>query len=260
MRAGMLDLMSRGHLAAALAAAALALAAPSAASANSFPLVGWWPMNEGSGPTVRDWSGRGNNGQLGKLPGPDAYDPTWIRGVLFGSGLRFENDDYVSIPASPALEPAHLTVAAWIRGSASPGNNLYIVAKGGLGCDRASYGLYTGTQGGVAFYIGDSTTFYRSPEVPATVWDGRWHHVAGTFDGQEVNLYVDGRRIGTGTPAQTSISYSIGSSGGAIGDYPGDCDQSLNLTGDVDGVQIWSRALPVDAIWRTLRSLFSLSR
>jgi hypothetical protein len=32
------------------------------------------------------------------------------------------------------------------------------------------------------------------------------------------------------------------------------------MTGDVDGVQIWSQALPVDIIWRTLSSLFQLSR
>ena len=32
------------------------------------------------------------------------------------------------------------------------------------------------------------------------------------------------------------------------------------MTGDVDGVQIWSQALPVADIWRALSALFSLSR
>jgi hypothetical protein len=32
------------------------------------------------------------------------------------------------------------------------------------------------------------------------------------------------------------------------------------LTGDVDGVQIWSRALPGADIWRVLKALFSTSR
>jgi hypothetical protein len=32
------------------------------------------------------------------------------------------------------------------------------------------------------------------------------------------------------------------------------------LSGDIDGVQVWSQALPVADIWRKLSALFSLSR
>ena len=41
----------------------------------------------------------------------------------------------------------------------------------------------------------------RHAAGPASVWDGKWHHVAGTFDGSTVRLYVDGVQVGTGTPA-----------------------------------------------------------
>src|SRR3954452_9437734 len=119
--------MSRGHLAAATVAAILALALPATASADSFPLVGWWPLNEGSGQTVRDWSGRGNNGYLGSTPAADANDPSWIKGVFLGSALRFDGGDYVTIPANNnALEPAKLTVAAWVRADTSPGQLRYV--------------------------------------------------------------------------------------------------------------------------------------
>ena len=43
-----------------------------------------------------------------------------------------------------------------------------------------------------------------------------------------------------------------------IGNYGGTCD--LFFVGDVDGVQIWSRALPVADIWRVLKTLFTSSR
>jgi hypothetical protein len=247
---------------AAIAAAvvtSLALA-PAAARADSFPLVGWWPMNEGSGQVVHDWSGHGNNGQLGSTPAADANDPSWIPGVFFGSALSFSGDDYIQIPDSTALEPANITVAAWVRGSSSPGENRYILSKGTFGCDHASYGLYTSSTGGLAFYVGHESTWFRSPEAPATVWDGKWHNVAGTFDGSTVRLYVDGKQVGTGTPAATTIDYSY-PGGGNVGTYDdGACSPSLYLTGDVDGVQIWSRALPVDTIWKALSSLFTLSR
>jgi hypothetical protein len=259
----MLLRMSGRHLASAIAAAAaLAFAVlPAAAQAQSFPLVGWWPMNEGSGQVVHDWSFHGNNGTLGDSPAADSHDPSWIPGVFFGSALRFDGvDDFVSIPDSSSLEPANLTVAAWVRGNGSPGQFKYIVAKGATSCDHSSYGLYSSAGGGVGFYIADKSRYYNSPEAPSTVWDGNWHNVAGTFDGSTVRLYVDGQQVGTGTPAATTIDYSLPVQGGLIGAYGGSCSDSLTLNGDIDGVQIWSRALPVDTIWRTLKSLLTGAR
>jgi hypothetical protein len=256
----MLRCMSRGHLAAAVLAATLTLASPAVASAASFPLMGWWPMNEGSGQVVRDWSGYGDHGTLGSTAGADSNDPSWIRGVLFGSALRFDGDDFVSIPDSSALKPARLTVAAWVRASGSPGILQYVLSKGSVACDHSSYGLYTSRNGGLAFYIADANTYYRSAEADPAVWDGAWHHVAGTFDGQTVRLFVDGNEVGSGTPAATAIDYTNPAGGGLIGGYPGSCENSMFLRGDIDGVQVWSQALPINTIWRALRSLFSLAR
>jgi hypothetical protein len=63
--------------------------------------------------------------------------------------------------------------------------------------------------------------------------------------------------------ARTPRTRRLVAGAGLIGDYHGtaggvDCD--VFLTGDVDGVQIWSRALPVADIWRFLKALFSTSR
>jgi hypothetical protein len=240
-------------------AATAALALPAAAGADGFPLMGWWPMNEGSGQVIHDWSGHGNNGQLGSTSGADASDPSWIPGVFFGSALRFDGNDFVQIPDSSSLEPAQITVSAWFRGSSSPGQYRYIVSKGSVACDRTSYGLYSSENGGLAFTVADGTKWYRSPEAPTSVWDGRWHNAAGTFDGSTLRLFIDGNEVGNGTPAHTAIAYGPPSGGGLIGDYhSADCD--LFLTGDVDGVQIWSRPLPIADIWRFFRTLLTTSR
>jgi hypothetical protein len=252
--------MLRGQLTAAVAAVALTLGLPVAARADSFPLMGWWPMNEGSGQTVRDWSGHANNGTLGSTPGVDANDPSWIRGVFFGSALRFDGGDFVTIADSPSLSPANLTVAAWVRATGSPGILQYVLSKGSVACDHSSYGLYTARNGGLAFYIADANAYYRSPQAGPEIWDGAWHNAAGTFDGKSVRLYIDGKEVGTGTPAVTAIDYTTPAGGGLIGGYPGTCDNSMYLAGDIDGVQVWSQALPIDTIWRTLKSLFSLAR
>lgn len=253
---------TRSLAVAGLATAALAVL-PAVAGADGFPLVGWWPMNEGSGQTVHDWSGHGNNGTLGNSAVADDQDPSWIPGVFAGSALRFDGNDIVQIPDNPSLDPQKLTVAAWFRGTASPGVNKYVVAKGSLGCDHASYGLYTSGNRGMAFYVAAGTSWVASPSAPESVWDGKWHNAAGTYDGKTVRLFIDGVEVGSGTPNTQPIPYGPPSGGGLIGDYHGtdsgvDCD--LFMTGDVDGLQIWSTPLPVADIWRFLKTLLTSSR
>jgi hypothetical protein len=254
---------TRSLAAAGLATAALAVL-PAVAGADGFPLVGWWPMNEGSGQVVRDWSGHGNNGTLGNSPGVDSQDPSWIPGVFFGSALRFDGNDIVQIPDSTSLDPEKITVSAWFRGTSSPGTGKYVISKGSFQCDRASYGLYTGSTGGMAFYVSNDTTWFRSPEAPASVWDGKWHNAAGTYDGHSVRLFIDGVEVGNGTANTDPIAYNPPNGGGLVGDYSGAfsdgeaCD--LFLTGDVDGLQIWSQPLPIADIWRFLRTLLTSSR
>jgi hypothetical protein len=116
----------------------------------------------------------------------------------------------------------------------------------------------------MAFYVATRDAFFRSPEAPASVWDGKWHHAAGTFDGTTVRLFIDGQEVGNGTPAVGPIDYTLANGGGLIGDYrgadPAGVACNLFMTGDIDGVQVWSRALPVADIWRALKVLFSTSR
>jgi Concanavalin A-like lectin/glucanases superfamily len=244
-------------LAIGAAVAIISLVAPSVSHAG--PLAGWWPMNEGRGQTVYDWSGNGNHGTLGSTPAVDDNDPTWTQG-LFASGraLFFDGDDFVTIPRSTTLEPRRLTVSSWLRGASSPGVYKYVVAKGGQACEAASYGLYTGPNGGLAFYIFDGTDYYLSPEAPASIWNNAWHNAAGTFDGSKVRLYVDGRQVGSGTavPAGTTIAYPLENGTGGFGDYANrEC--GLTLTGDIDTVRIWNAALPVDMYWAIARTLLS---
>jgi hypothetical protein len=241
------------------AAVLAALCLPGTAAATSdFPLSAYWPLNEGRGQVVHDWSGHGNDGQLGSTPGVDANDPSWIKGIFFWSyGLHFDGGDFVSIPDSNSLEPQQMTVSAWFRGTGSPGTFRYLVAKGSNVCEGASYGLYTGDNGGMAFYIGDGTTagYSRSPQAPATVWDGKWHNASGTSDGNVVRLFIDGKEIGNGTPVGTPIQYGLPSGNATLGAYIGSCD--LTLTGDLDEVSIWSKALPVSDIWKRAAVIFA---
>ena len=241
----------------AAAIGALALALPSAAS-SAGPLdvlAGWWPMYEGSGQVVHDLSGNGNHGTLGATAGKDDSDPTWIKGLFFGSALRFDGNDFVRVPDSPKLEPQKLTVSLWVRGGSSPGTYRYIIGKGGDGCVSSSYALTTSYNGGLVFYVWDGRQQHESALLsPSEIWDGRWHNVAGTWDGVSSRLYLDGVNRGTNQTTTSTPDYNLPVGDTGIGGYLGTCD--LFYTGDVDDVAVFNQPLAVDKIWNAIRVLF----
>jgi hypothetical protein len=216
------------------ATAFLATAAP--AMADILP-VGDWAFNEGKGTVAHDYSGHHNDGTLQGLA-------TWTQG-RFQGGLAFDgNAAAVTVPDSPSLEPASVSVSAWIKSPASPGEYRYIAAKGANGCFAASYGLYTGTDGGLEFYVSanDGLSWTLSPDAGQSVWNGQWHNVVGTYDGSTIRLYVDGRQVGSGTPDTTPIAYGLPTSNAfAIGNYPW-CPES-GFSGSIDEVKLFNRAL-----------------
>jgi hypothetical protein len=134
-------------------------------------------------------------------------------------------------------------VSAWVKSAGSPGYYRYIVAKGASSCIAASYGIYSGSSGGLIFYISNGVSFTLSPDAGTGVWDGNWHYVAGVYDGTTVHLYVDGNEIGSGTTATNSIGYGlINGNDLFIGHYDG-CTNH-DFTGTIDEPRIWSVALP----------------
>lgn len=228
------------------------LVAPSAASAFSFDfgVRGWWPMNEGRGQTIYDWSGKRNHGTLGSTPFADANDPAWIKGIFWGSGLSFGGDDFVSIPDDSSLKPQKFTISLWTRAPQSPGPFKYLLAKGSQECVAASYGIWTGNNGGIDFYVWNGSDMVRAAGTPNGIWDGRWHNVTATWDGASARLYLDGKSLGVTPPSPGDIAYESEADGTAsFGAYRGSC--ALMFTGDIDQVMMFDKVLPVEQIWKS---------
>jgi hypothetical protein len=193
-------------------------------------LVAWYPGEANSNDIVG-----GNNGSL-------AGNVTFDQGMV-GQAFRFDGtSSYVRVPDSQALEPSTLSVEAWVNSSVL-GSDRYIIAKGANGGTAASYALSTGPQSGLRFYVYDGGTFVESPDAGTAVWDGKWHHVVGTYDGASVRLYVDGTEVGNGTPTNLQISYALPTTNDLfIGTY-GDLMSGHFFNGLVDEPSIYNRAL-----------------
>jgi hypothetical protein len=233
-----------------LATLGLLLAIPASAPASfDLPKVkGWWPLNEGRGQVANDWSGNRNHGQLGSTPSVDSNDPTWIKGIFWGSGLNFDGDDFVAIKDSTSLKPQRFTLSLWARAPQSPGPFTYLIAKGSSACTAASYGIWTGSHGGIDFYVWNGGDMVRAAGTPNGIWDGKWHNISATWDGTNARLYIDGVSLGETPGRPTDIAYDSQPDGTtSFGGYRGSCD--LMFSGDIDQVMLFDRPLPIEEIW-----------
>ncbi len=229
-------------------AAMLGLGARPAPAADDAAMLGQWRFDEGDGQVAVDDGPRRLDGALGALGAPDVADPPRVGGHS-GGALRFDGRTFVRLPDTDALAVPTLSAETVVRADASPGSWRYLVSRGGRDCLAGSYGLYTGEAGGIALYVFDGSRYVVSATArPADVWDGAWHHIAGTFDGRALRLFVDGRPVGGPMDAPLRIEYAGMSMRASFGQYAGACE--LSFRGDVDLVRLWSGAHSPEAIAR----------
>jgi len=149
-----------------------------------------------------------------------------------GAALR---DGYAALPPSPDLDlmGGGITVEAWVRPAAFDGP-MAIVSKG-----AEEYLLHLRDSDTLEFRAGGRRGV--SADVPAN-WAGEWHHVAGTYDGAELRLYLDGEIIARDEhqSVMDRAPYPV-----FIGRNP----ESLHgYRGFIDRVRIYDRALSLEEL------------
>ena len=124
-------------------------------------------------------------------------NPTYGSGV-FGQGISLDGEgDYVDCGNESSFNLTNqLTVAAWIRVNEFDKKYQTIISKG----DGSWRLARAGASNNIEFACNGtaSTKWSGWGEVPWAVSatidvnDGKWHHIAGVFDGSGLYLYIDG--------------------------------------------------------------------
>ena len=215
-------------------AGAWALFAAAGVSAGEGP-VAHWDFNEGRGSVLHDRSGNENHGTI--------HGARWVPSGV-GSALRFDGeDDYVDCGNGPGLDiTGPITLMAWIQPTEANRGEPGIVGK--------FFESYAITYYGEAFWYISSGG--NNLSVPTHI--GSWVHVAGTFDGTTMWIYLNGVERRTKPSKFPSVEHGKNFLMGCVVGDPENMDVNLQKTaffpGLIDDVRVYDRALSESEIIR----------
>jgi chitodextrinase len=202
---------------------------PAHVHASSSGLVASYSFNEGSGTTVADSSGNGNNGTISGA--------TWTTAGKYGSALSFNGkSSRVIINDSASLNlSGGMTLEAWVSPTSVPAswqdviykqNDIYFLEAGSSISNNPPAIGATFSSHGDQYLAGVSS-------LPANTWT----FLAATYDGTTLRLYVNGTQV-----ASRSISDSLTSSTQAL-QIGGDAAYGQYFKGIIDEVRVYNLAL-----------------
>ncbi len=189
-------------------------------------LIAAYSFSEGAGTTVADVSGHGNTGTISGA--------TWTTLGRFGNALAFNGtSSMVTINESSWLDlTSGLTLEAWVYPTAPALDYRDIIYKE---VDR--YYLEAGSERSTPVFGGTFTSGNTNIYAPATLPTNTWTHLAATFDGSTMTLYVNGVQVAS--QAQTT---PLTTSTGAL-HIGGDPIFGQFFNGRIDEVRVYNRAL-----------------
>jgi len=204
-------------------------------------LVAAYNFDQGTGSVLTDVSGNNNNGTISNA--------SWVTNGKFGGALSFNGalNSLVDIPNSSSLQlTTGMTLEAWVDpktlNSPDSGWSAAISKEHRNSSNDISYALYaadgTGTgPGGHILSHGSDFGAQGNSTIPLN----QWTFLVATYDGTNLNMYVNGNVVATqrvsGGITSTTNPLRIG------GDWSGEM-----FTGLIDNVRIYNAALSQSAI------------
>jgi hypothetical protein len=151
--------------------------------------------------------------------------------------------DYMQVPDSPSLDiTGQITLAAWLKLETLPtGVNGKIIVKLVDGGNVNPWEIYTLdilNTGSPRFILSSGDTSGRAQVQGSSITVGSWQHLAGTYDGTSLRLFLNGE-LANITIAEISLGQSSAPLhiGAFLPDY------WSNIEGYIDDVRIYNRAM-----------------
>ncbi len=210
-----------------LASVVIMTSQPDVMNAASTGLVAAYAFNEGSGSTTADASGNGNAGTI--------TGATWTTSGRFGAALVFNGtNSWVTVNDSTSLNLATaFTLEAWVNPPSQSSWQVAVIKEAPGGMSYAVYANTSGNDPAAALHTTVDVNLYGPSALPLNTWS----HIAATYDGSSVKLYVNGSLVNS---QSWSGQMPVSSSPLRIG---GDSVWGEYFKGTIDEVRVYNRAL-----------------
>jgi hypothetical protein len=189
-------------------------------------LVAAYNFDEATGLTAADRSGNGNTGTIAGA----ARIAGHTGGALTFDGLN----DWMTVNDAPSLAlTTAMTLEAWVFPTTTADWRTVMLKEGTSGLTYALYGSNDAGRPAGYVRIRSDVAANGGAALPINTWS----HLAVTFDGGAVRLYVNGTLAGTATAAGTieSSALPLRIGGNSVwGEF---------FSGRIDDVRIYNRAL-----------------
>ncbi|MEN8115516.1 MAG: glycoside hydrolase family 2 TIM barrel-domain containing protein [Bacteroidota bacterium] len=184
--------------------------------------------------SIPDWSPHNNDGQI-------MGRPKFVEGINQW-GLEFSgHDDWVEFYRDPSLDITgdKISIGFWIKPYQIPQPNVFI-SKG-----KYQYGIQMENPQTLEFYIHGDKRISAKAKVGNDFY-GNWHHIAGIYNGKELQLYVDRKKTAgirhNGNISSTPFPLCIGREAETHdqGEHSGRLSKMV-----IDEVRIFDRAVSI---------------
>ncbi len=200
-------------------------------------LVGYWPMNEGTGTTTADASGNSHNGTLNK-------GATWVSpGFLGSAAIKIDGNPGSRVSLGTWDPGDQITLAVWAKwtGEQTKAERTGLIGKrNNWSADGIRWFSEVTITGQVR--MRNYTQTVSSPAGAMTAKIDEWAHVVIACDGATARIYLDAEQVGSG-------NFTLGplkTGGLGLGCKEGGGNTNTEIfSGSLDEARIYNRVLSV---------------